>query len=284
MNFLLNLKLPICGYNISLKELTFKQFRDFNKYISNNADNLTEQYIDSIIQENIEQKSNKNLTGYDKFCCMLMLRCSNISPNIDIFDKISTVKIPLLPFLNKCLNFQIDSAKEIITHEGITVKVSLPDTFLQENILELPINVIQEVKIQGNIYKFKDIRPNEQERFINELPGSLIFDIKQYYMEICDKFKDLKFNLPTTKDLKEQQVIELNPFNGSFLELIKLLFKISPQDLYELQYLLVSKIGYSAEYIDNNTFIENNILLRLYENEQKKIEQQNKTPGIPLHK
>jgi len=51
-----------------------------------------------------------------------------------------------------------------------------------------------------------------------------------------------------------------------------------------MQYFIVSKIFYTPDYVDKNTFVENIMLLNLFEKEQKKIEeQQNKQnqPKIP---
>jgi hypothetical protein len=63
------------------------------------------------------------------------------------------------------------------------------------------------------------------------------------------------------------------------LEVLKLLYKTNLNNIYELQYLLTSKLHYTPEYLDNCTFIENMIVLKLYEAELKQQEELTKKNG-----
>ena len=132
--------------------------------------------------------------------------------------------------------------------------------------------------IPSNFYDCYYYTNNKE--IIESLPANIIFDIKKFYENLVNVFNELVFTLPSINEN-----VNLNPFDSSLLEILKLLFRANLKNIYEMQYFMVSKMHYTPEYIDNNTFVENVLLLRLFEDELKKQDELAKKPkqqGMPL--
>jgi len=280
MSFYLNYESPVLKKSFKIKELTFGQFRDLNKYILSNNNIFIESFFDEILTNNLEQKDLlKQLCNYDKFCILVLLRTVNISPELEIFEKNKNFKVPLKDFLNKCLNFTHDTTKNI-EHDNIKIKLELPASFVINNLLDLSDMVVKRVEIGDSILNFSEIESELKKEIIEALPANIIFDIKKFYENLVNVFSELSFTLPSINE-----TINLNPFDSSLLEILKLLFRANLKNIYEMQYFMVSKMYYTPEYIDNNTFVENVLLLRLFEDELKKQDELSKKPkqqGMPL--
>jgi len=281
MAFYLNFETPTLKIPLKIKELSFKQFRELNKYILSNNNEFIEGCLNTIIFDNLENKTQfYKLTNFDKFCCMLLLRSVCVSPDLEVFQKKQNVKISVSDFLNTCLNFNKEFTK-IITQPDIEVTLELPNNFVIQNFLELPHLVIKKVKIQDSTYNFNELDEDIKNDIIETLPGSIIFEIKTFFEETVEKFKALEFKIPSF-----EEAITLNPFDGTLLELLKLIFRANLSNIYEMQYILVSKLYYTPEYLDDNTFTENLLIIRLFEDEIKRQEDQHKkskSPSIPIN-
>ena len=97
------------------------------------------------------------------------------------------------------------------------------------------------------------------------LPGNLIYQIKEHTDNLVQEFSTLTFSVP-----RIDENIVLNPFNQSFIEVLKTIYKTNLLDLYDLHGILVNKVGYDANYIDKITFAESIILLNGYIKQQAK--------------
>jgi len=281
MAFYLNFEPPTLKKSLKIKELSFKQFRELNKYILTDNNAFVEHFINTIIFDNLEDKNIFfKLSNFDKFCCMLLLRSVCISPELEIFQKKQNIKISISDFLNNCLNFKKTFSKTF-THQKLEVTLGLPNNFIIENFLELPHLVIKSVKIEDAIYNFDNIESTLKDEIIESLPGNIIFEIKTFFNEIVECFNLLEFKIPNL-----EEAIILNPYDGTLIEILKLVFRANLSNIYEMQYILVSKLHYTPDYLDENTFTENLLIVRLFEDEIKRQEEQNKkskTPSVPIN-
>jgi len=280
MSFYLNYESPLLKSSFKLKELTFKQFRELNKFILSNNNLFIEGFFDTILNENLNDKGSlQQFTNFDKFCCLLLLRSVNVSPDLEIFEKNRNIKLPLSDFLKKCLDFNTQ-VKKTLLHNNIKINLNLPSVFVINNLLDLTDSVIKSIEIDSVCYDFNELNTTNKKEIIDYLPANVIFDIKQYYENLIEQFKYIFFTIPSLNE-----TINLNPFDGSFLEILKLLFRANLKNIYEMQYFMVSKLHYTPDYIDNNTFVENALILRLFEDKLKKQEEmskKSKQPGVPL--
>jgi len=279
MSFYLNFESPVSKNTLQLKELSFKQYRELNKYILNNNNNLIEDYFNKILKENLHSKHDfKVLSNFDKFCCLFMLRCVSVSSEIELIDKKTTIQTSLMKFLNTCCNFKATFNKEIISGP-FKITLEIPKTFLFDTFLNLSNFLIKNVSVDNDFIDFTNISLDQKKQIVDSLPATIMNDLKQFFDLLNEEFEALKLTLPTI-----EEPIKLNPFDSSLIEFLKIIFKTNLNGLYEMQYLLVSKLGFTPEYTDNQTFVENIILLKLYESELKKQEEASKKspgPGLP---
>jgi len=273
MHFYLNFESPTTKEVFKIRELTFSQFKTLNKYILSNNNTNIEEYFNTILKENLfSEEDLYKFTNFDKFCCLLMLRCVCVSSEIEMYEANNTlIKVNLAEFLSKCVSFQATFTK---TFEIDTLKINLglPQSFIFENFVNLSDKLIKSVEVDGEIIDLTKISVNEITDIISNLPATAFPTIHDFFSNLNNEFLNLKLKVPTFNES-----IVLNPFDSSMLELLKLLFKTNLNNLYEMQYIMVSKLNYSAEYLDNSTFIESLIILKMYEGEIKKQEELNKT-------
>lgn len=283
MSFYLNFDSPTQKRPFKIREISLKQFRELNKYILNNNNLYIEKYIDDILLENLENKEDLYyFSNYDKFCCFFMLRCVCVSPDLDLFSNKSNIKVNLITFLNQISNFEFTSFK-VVDLSPFKITLTLPRTFTFYNFLNLSDFLIEKIEIEDEVIYFSSLNSNEKEQILRSLPATILTFIEDFYKDLNKEFEKLQLTIPTIENN-----IPINPFDSSMLELIKALFKTDLNNLYELQYILTSKLNFTPEYLDNSTLIENLIYLKLYEKELKKQEELSKSnasqkiPGKPL--
>lgn len=274
MAFYLNYESSIQKRSFKVKELSLRQFKELNKYILNNNNVYIEEYLDNILTENLENKNDLlQFTSFDKFCCFFMLRCVCVAADLDFLSNKSTIKVNLLDLLQKISNFKFTFEKSIAILP-FKIRLSIPKTFNFYNFLNLSDHLIDIIEIENETIHFASLSADEREQVLKTLPAIILTHIEDYYKQLNSEFANLLLVIPTITD-----PIPLNLFDSSMLELLKVLFRTNLNNIYELQYLLTSKLNYNPEYLDNCTFIENMIILKLYETELKKQEELAKKNG-----
>jgi hypothetical protein len=280
MPFFINFKIPTLDTEVKLKEVSFKTFKTINKFLINQNNNHINEFFDEILMECLVEKDIfYKLTNFDKFCALFLLRCTSISPTIEYTDKGINVKKALLPFLNKCLDFKTNFSKQIHL-DSYEIMLNLPDTLFFNDIFDAFYSCIHKVYIKNSEIDFKSVN---KAGFIDNLPAEVTSRIKEYSDSIKTDFSKLVFDvLANESDNK----LTLSPFDLSFFEILKALYTSNLKNIFELQYILVSKLNYSADYVDNSTLTENLILCNIYEQEMQKLkeEQENIDKTVPLNK
>lgn len=280
-DFFVNAYVPSLQKDLKLKELSFAQYKTLNKFITNNNDYHISEYFNKILNENIVENELFSLfTSYDKFCILLMLRCISVSPNIDFKKENSNFKFPLIPFLQQCFDIKTTFNKQI-TIDNVVFTLGLPYTFVFNDLFDVFYDLLHSVTVKNEVILVNSLKLEEKNKLYQSIPITLTHYLQEYFTSIKEDFKNLNL------DMKMGPIIELRPYDTSMLELLKALFTSNLTNLYELQYILVSKTQFSAEYIDRNTLAENLILQNLLEKEFEKMENSkpgNVDKGIPLGK
>lgn len=282
MDFFLNFTSPTSQENLKIKELSFKQLRALNKFLHNKDNSAICQCFEKILNENIiNYKNNLNLNCYDKFCALILLRLASIAPEIEIKKNNTTKKINLLPFYSQitALTFKtIDNIEE----NNIKIKFSLPKQLFLENIFLSFSSMIDEIQIENNKpINFQQLTQEEKQLLFDKLPATIVEKIYAYKQHVETEFKAIIFNID------EENNVELSPFNTSLFEILKVLFFTDLKSLYDIQYMLVSKVNYTPEYLDENTLLENIILMNNYSDEMAKVNNETKKAldvGRPANK
>jgi len=274
MDFYLNFYAPSLKKNLNLKELTFRQFFTLNKFITNNNQAHISQCFDDIILENLKEKEYfYQLTNFDKFIGLYLLRSSCISPEVELKSGANTAKIPLYPFLIKCVDKKVETNSIIIIND-VELQLNLPKNLYSSNTFDIIYDTIYNIKINKKNINLFELKIEEKNKIIEELPAQIFTKVKSYCNEIEKQYSDLILEFKLFIDSK----ITINPFNNSMFEILKAFYQTDLISLYELQYILVNKLLYSAEYVDNNTLIENILLSNFYKAEIEKINaEQNKS-------
>jgi len=280
MSFYINFKVPTGNKEVKLKEVTFKTFKTINKFLINQNNVHIAEFFDEILLDSLVNKDVfSEFTNFDKFCALFLLRCTSISPTIEYSDKSITVKKPLLPFLSKCLDFISDYSTHFALND-YEIHLSLPHKLFFNDIFDAYYSSVSKIYFKNKLINFEI---EDKTSFIDNLPAEVTFKIKDYSNNIKNKFSELVFDV-TSNESNEK--LTLSPYDLSFFEILKALYTSNLKNIFELQYILVSKLNYSADYIDSNTLTENLILCNIYEQEMQKLkdEQENIDKTIPLNK
>jgi len=271
MSFYLNYFAPTLQKNLHLKEINFLQYKTLNKFLINNNNQHIQEYFDNILKECLLE--DVELTNFDKFCALFLLRCTCISPEIEFYVGNSTKKASLLNFLKKCLDFKVEFSKKVKIDENIELTLKLPKSFIFETTFDALYETISEV-----YYRDKKLIYNSNSELMEVLPADVLTHLKDYSKKLDKEFRDLVFDV----GVKDKDQFSISPFNMSMFEVLRALFNSNFRNILELQYLLVSKCRYNPDYIDKNSLMENLILTNIYEEEVKKInEEQDKALEKP---
>lgn len=267
MDFYLNFYAPSLKKNLNLKELTFRQFFTLNKFITNNNHAHISQCFDDIILDNLKEKEHFcQLTNFDKFVGLYLLRSSCISPEVELKSGTNAAKISLYPFLIKCVDKKVETNSTIIVND-IELQLNLPKSLYSSNTFDIIYDTIYNIKINKKNIDISALNVEEKNEIIEELPAQISAKVKAYCDEMEKQYSDLILEFKLLIDSK----ITINPFNNSLFEILKAFYQTDLISLYELQYILVNKLLYSAEYVDKNTLIENILLSNFYKAEIEKI-------------
>jgi len=263
MSFYLNYFAPTLQKNLHLKEINFLQYKTLNKFLINNNNLHIQEYFDTILKECLVE--DVELTNFDKFCALFLLRCTCISPEIEFYVGTTTKKASLMNFLKKCLDFNIEFSKKIKIDESIEVVLNLPKSFVFETTFDALYETISEV-----FYNGKRLIYNSNAELMEVLPADILTHLKDYSKNLDKEFKNLVLDV----GVREKDQFSVSPFNLSMFEVLRALFNSNFRNILELQYLLVSKCRYNPDYVDKNTLMENLILANIYEDEVKKINEE----------
>jgi len=266
MSFYINFTIPSTKTSVRLKEITFKDYKLINKFLVNKNNTHINECFDRILEKSIIESDNfSSFNNYDKFCALFLLRVTSISPDIEFKDKGMTFKKSLTPFLSECLDFSTTFSKKIYCNK-LEIKISLPSSLYFDTIFDAYSNSISKIYLNN---KQITISPE----IINELPAEVNKHIKDFSSTVENSFSSLVFDVLSNNP---DDPLRLSPFNLSLFEILKALYTSDLKNLFELHYILVSKLHYAANYIDENTLTENLILFNIYEQEIEKMNEEQK--------
>jgi len=281
MSFYVNFTVPSLEQQVKLQEVDLKTFKTINKFLINkNNTHINEYFNETLYKSLVEKDVFSKLTNFDKFCALFLLRCTSVSPDAEFKENVINVKKPLLPFLSSCLDLKVPFLKTIYSGE-LEIHLSLPKNLYFTDVFDAYFSSITKILLKNRPIELNE---NNKQDIIDNLPAEITGMIKEYSENINKSFSSLVFDVLSTKE--DSSAVVLSPFNLSLFEILKALYTTDLKSIYELQYVLVSKLRYSAEYIDNNTLVDNLIIFSIY---QQEIERANKEQAkidknIPLNK
>ena len=285
-----------------LKELTNSAYKVFVKTIAIEDNDILELFIDDLLQDLFQDKnlSVKTLTNVDKLYMLLCIRSYCIGPQITFSTKVkkekpsgkieeAKVEVPLdlNEVLNRLGNYPIEHIYSF-TVSGITVTGTLPKRFYYDHILDVvsdSLSCIQTKNKTTNLYEFTY---DERRKILNSLPSDILPKIIDFLKRQEDIIKGdplIKFN--TDMDLPFGKQLDLQLYNGTVGEIIKMLFNTNLKELYSTEYTLMRRFKFTFNAIEQCTPAELNVYYEIIhkdlEREKKEQEQQDKSGGgLPI--
>lgn len=256
---------------VLLKELKFKDYKNLAKSLITDDKTTVSNVFNNVLND-ICDDSCDSVTVLDKLKMLLTVRAVCIQPALDL--------IFTCPDTKKTFNVTLDIFSIIKNFETITVypkKIILDDIELELNLPKslnfYDADFISSLKIQHAAVK---ITPE----IINELPIKLSRDISEY-IENIDRTNNKFFSVRSPFTGKAIELPLSFKYN-TILDFLKLAFKRDLMSIYELEYIICSKLKFDSLTLSNSTYAELSIYINLYKQEmeeRRKSEKQLPKPG-----
>lgn len=263
--------------DIFLKELSFSQYKSLLKFLLNDDNILINDYFEKIILKN---SNLKILNLFEKILCLITLRSVCISNILDLTVKCSVTNkeynysINLNDIINSFNTF-LDLNKNIFTktityNNNFKVNLSLSNNLFLEESENILYKFVDSVELNGVLYKNLSVEE------LDKLPSNISPDIKDFILEVenvLTKFNLLKIKSPFVDSITNE--INFSILNNTAFEFLKIIFKKNLMEVYELEYILMSKAKINFGLLNKSTFAENMLYLGLLKNEMEEKQKTN---------
>jgi len=288
--FKLQLFIPSLNRKEYFDELRNLHLINILKFITNKDTKGLSQYFDFLLLELLHNKEIfYKLDVFDKSIILLQLKAININSEIKFKLKIENEnKLILFNLFNEIKSLTekpFVKSKEIEIDKNFKLYLSLPTTLYIENIDDIFNHCIKTIIIDNVTYDFEKLDLSIKEKLFENISGIHTQKIIMFFEEIKESCKGLYF-LSQNKYLNELNSLELNPFNNSIISFLELMYSEDLKNIFDLMYILASKIKISIEEFLNLIPSESLMLYSLYAKEVQQqnddIEKSTKKNDIPL--
>lgn len=276
-DFSCELYTPSMGCTQRYSEIRIKDLKNITKYIENQDNTGLCEYFTSLLTELGADIHANELDRIDKFCILLGLRIISIGPTLEMkftcesTQKEFNYKLDLFDILQKIADVEdLYRNNTVVLDENITIELGFPAKFTYENMDDIVFECLSKVTIKNRTFNIKSLSEIERENILSLLPGSISKDIVDFIIKKQKLLNDVVFldvKSPFTADT-DIIVAHFDGINDSIMEFIKTLYRVDIADMYNIIYILTSKLRFDAEYVENNlTFAEAVIYLNKYKQE-----------------
>ena len=294
VNFTFQTYLPNKQKYIRFRQFDGKTHLVVGKYIQNNDMPSILQEFKNIIETCCEEPIDvSSLTNVDLFCILLNLRIMCISQTFDYEAVVTTdeekvkqtQKLDLYDILDKVTNHEARCIKSFNVDDRYKISLGLPKGFYIQDIDTLIVDVIDSIELLGKKYDMKNLTADEKTMILDELPGDVLTMITDHIRGLDHDYKIKVFDRVLSGDLSE---IELKLFDNSLFEFIKAMYNCNLQEQYYIRYIMVKRLGFRLQDVDDITPIDTQNYINLYREEleeEKKAhekQQEQQKPGMSL--
>lgn len=254
-NFTYNCRLT--NQNVTLREMKLPLYKDLVKYIiTNNTIDITKAFDDLIFQ--LCTSDCSKLTIIEKAKILLTIRAINIQPTLDVVltcpstgqtFNASLDLITIINYLDK-----INTTPKKIIYDNLEIELNIPTTFYYTDIDFISKILFNQASI--------DIT---KEAFEN-LPAKVSKDIKDYIQEI-DSSNNQKFISMKSPYADKNIDIPISLSQNTIFEFLKLAFRKDLMSIYEMEYVIISKLNLDSTILYNSTYAELNIYINMFKKE-----------------
>ena len=277
------IKLPGFNKKIWVNEITSKVYKDLVKSLYNNDTTEFLQHLSYTIEHVSPGILQGGLNVVDKIILLLHMRAICISPDLNMKAKCTATKkdfdytVKIEDMLSKLENITYTST---VVYENIQIVHSVVKckdemhfvTAKSEEMFTYQLaSCIDTITVNNNTLHFKDIEFKERVEMIERLPltlASKVFDAVVNVEAELSKIKLLVIPSPFADEL----VLDLPVSTDTklLLDFCKLIFNDDLINLYKMNLNLVSKAGFTPEYIDSITPAEQLLYWTLYVKQAQK--------------
>lgn len=243
----------------SISEFTIEDFRSISFMIENDSDeNLYNRLIKSL---------NKDSSSIDKFNILLEARILHINENIMFNNGTSNVNVNINVWKDKFLK-EIKDISKTLTIDNIEITLDYPNNFYFKNKEDILINCVKFIRIKDKFLNFYTLDKSEKFAILEKLPSKVTEEIKEF-------IKDNNKSIVLMNPILNLPEISINFFDNSAFSLIKTIYSYYKyDDITELLFVLSKRIS-DVSYLNSRTPRDLNTLVRLYEDELEKLNEQN---------
>lgn len=269
--------IPSQKCTINLKELNFSEYKNIVKTITNNNNALIETTFNEIIKR-VTGCEHSTFTFLDKLIILLTVRSVCILSDIELVvtapeaQKSYNISYRIYDIIQKLIELDLTGYDTVVrTYNSILeVTFGLPSNLFIDTTNESLFTTIKQIKINNN-----DI-PLNKEEILERLPINVFKDAKHFLTEIEEKINNINLmHVAAPGSLPDSAIdVPLTLVENSVLEFLKLCYKRELLSIYELEYILTSKLNLPHDLVYNSTPAELMLYLNFYNKEKSEQQKQ----------
>jgi hypothetical protein len=231
-------------------ELHNEEYLTILKYNRNkDVENLS-----SFLEDLIISKSSQdyNFHRVDKLCILLTMYMVNVSPVVKLVgtceetEQEYEISVDVAEVLNNLSN--IDYKSPIVTYDNITIHLKQP-----QSLISTPItvkNMIDKISIDNNDYNISEATTNQFNQIIGHLPGRMFKYITDSIDEMNNKYNDTNLLKIYSPYVDDPNIIDINVnlFDDTIYELIRIIYGEDLNGFYELQFAMMHNYNFPPDY------------------------------------
>lgn len=291
--FKLKIYIPSLEQKVYFSELKNLHLINILKFITNKDSKGLSDYFDYTVLDLIENKKYFNsLDVFDKLVILLQLKAINVNSELKFKINSSQTENRLVTFdlfkeIKALTEHKLVKSKELKIEDNFYIKASIPRKLFIENFDDIFNHCIKLFKINEETFIFEDLEEKMKDRIFESISGEHIQKIFSFLEEVNRSCENVTF-LSTNSYISDLNNLKLNFFNNSVLSFLELIYSEDLKNVFELMYVVTSKLNISITDFYNQIPSESLLMYALYEKEIKhqneEMEKSTKSPGIPLQK
>jgi hypothetical protein len=277
LSFYYTVYIPSQQRTIRLKELTFKEYKSIVKTITNDNNALIEVAFNELIEKATDQK-HETFTFLDKLLILLTIRSVCILSDIELIvtspetEKKFNVNYRIYDIIQKLAELDLTGYDTIIkTYNAILeVTFGIPNNLFIDKTNESLFTTIRQIKINNIVV------PLERDDIVERLPVNVFKDAKNFLTELESKINGINLMTVMAPDTSPDNSLEvpLTLVENSVLEFLKLCYKRELLSIYELEYILTSKLKLPYDVVYGSTPAELMLYINFYNKEKSEQQKQ----------
>lgn len=265
MIFYTTVYLPVCKQNVQVREMNMAEYSALQKHLLEGNDSNIAQCMLHIAQQCCIQDI-KCMCNIDLFCILSKIRTLSLGDELQFVFNDVNIKCSLEDCIQRM--HQLDfNCKKALNINGINIELNLPHALCINDYADVLEDVICKVADE-QVHALDD---NIKSRVLASMPAVVVEQCIDFVKKGIAAMKNHWFIAPN--EAIATPGIELNAFNNSLLEILKFIYKDDLMNVYNLKYILTSKLHITPLQADAMSPAECRIYVSLLNDE---ISKQNK--------